>query len=1334
MKTNKESDSNVYPSSLVPQLILQAYKDNILHDTFQAATLFADISGFTALTETLLLHKKNGAELLSTFMAGLFEPMSSIIYNHGGFIAQFAGDAFTAIFPDTLPDNKLHAASTAWEIQKYIAENNTIITEYGTFTVNIKIGLSHGVVEWGIVEIPGKADFYFKGEAINACANAEHSAKPGFIIADELFAQGILSEINFQKHDENLFCITGLASVPLSVEPPQIKPLNVAPFFSSQYIRHMNTEFRDVCAVFISYEPPPSIDDLHYVITQITELIERFGGYLVQLDFGDKGAIALAMFGMPISYENDVERACACACSLRTALSYISIRIGIHYGIVWAGLRGGKERKEYSAFGDTINTASRLVMSAEPGQILLSEEAQVLADHMYETVCLGTQRFKGKSNIVTVFTLINKKPQASSLRFLSPMIDRKTERTMITEAADLLKKNSNAGLILLYGEPGIGKTRLLYETREIIGETCQWLQLTTDRILRKPFHPFSECISHFFKISTITDKAIKRSVFSSEYDTFLTTLNDASPLKNELIRLKSILAGLCSLYEQDSLWSELESKDRHETLIYAVQTVLFAIASAKPLTVIFDDAQWLDDESINIVHSLAKNMSSYPMLIIVAYRLEDDGSRQSFPSDGTSIIREINLTDFDYSIVFEHIRSLLKGQPSEQLARFIYTKTSGNPLFTEHLVEYCRENNLITTTAEDTDKLFDITAVSVTEIPDTVAKIFISRLDRLPAHVKELVKTASVLGYEFDRALLAAVCGRNIQKDLLIARQQQIFIPINDSVYKFSHNLLRDATYDMQMRSALKDIHKKAITCIETIFTATLEDKYPELIYHCEESGDSRKLLSYLEKAARLAKSRYQNQTALDFYDKLITLSDDSDAAFMYNDEKVEILLHIGLWQEAESLSLTMLETAENKSDPYQTALARITYAQTLYHNNKYDESIAYTEKAAEYFLAQNDLKPYGLCMRNLGNIYLHRGKYHEAMDYLRKLLAVSEKIDDKRSIGMALGNIGVIYFDQGAYSEAMTCYEKQLTIYREINYKKGCGLAIGNIGLVFYNTGDLVKALECYEEQLSVAKEIGDMLGTARAYGRIGMIHDDRLELDEAMECYQKRLSLCEQLGEKRGMSIACENIGTIHEKKGLHDDALIWYKKGFDLYKEIDDEQGLSNAYYNIGMSFFYKNNYLKALSNLNKAISLAQSLGIQDYLCDAMLGKAETCFLISQINNDNDALKEADYLNNEVITLAASIQYNYIIFFAQLLHARISSVLRPEETAEEFQKLLTTYTEPQQQAEILYELTQNGNDKTMMVNALELYTKLYKKYPLALHRDRLTELEKRMLSLGK
>jgi class 3 adenylate cyclase len=371
--------------NLVPQFILEKYIQRQMSGHFAGVSLFADISGFTTVTNALMQHGYEAAETMADIMSAIFGPLVQYVHAYGGFIATFAGDAFTALFPIAEDgDNYMQALAAASSIQQYMAANPTRVTPYGNFPFTIKLGLGDGEVEWGILlpkdsgvsleDTAVKAAYFFSGPAVEAAAIAEHHAQSGNLILTPTVYERVQSFIKVvpigggDERHSRLLSADGLPSrLPAALSSLRVISEQIAceqAFIPTNILeRTTNGDFRHVVSVFLKLMGIETGQDLALFMQSVFALQEQFGGYLNLVDFGDKGCNILLCWGMPASFENDIERALDFVLELGNHTPG-TFRAGITYRPMYAGLAGSSDRGEFTCYGDGINLAARLMIAA----------------------------------------------------------------------------------------------------------------------------------------------------------------------------------------------------------------------------------------------------------------------------------------------------------------------------------------------------------------------------------------------------------------------------------------------------------------------------------------------------------------------------------------------------------------------------------------------------------------------------------------------------------------------------------------------------------------------------------------------------------------------------------------------------------------------------------------------------------------------------------------------------------------------------------------------------------------------------------------------------------
>ncbi len=395
----------------VPDFILQNDRRGRTGGTFEGAALFVDIAGFSSLTERLLAHGREGAEALAHALRFHFDPLVAAAHEAGGFITRFAGDACTALFPDTPERNAaLYALDAAHRMQRFLTRHPVYRTPHGDFPFSIRVGLSWGRVDWGIVRVGAARSFYhFHGPAIDGSAAAERGAQEGEVILDEALLRRL--------PEAPAALVTTTAVEGRFRAGPAMRPQRAVPVswmaaptegasFLAPGVREIppQGELRDVATVFLAFD---GASDLEGLVRLLDDLAGRYGGTFTGLGFGDKGVTSVVHFGAPLSHENDTERALDFVLELRRFVTgpLARVRAGVTRDVHYVGWNGGSRRREFACLGRGTNLAARLMTEAAWGEILCDPTVYADAATGYELALRGDVGLRGFERPVRVHAL-----------------------------------------------------------------------------------------------------------------------------------------------------------------------------------------------------------------------------------------------------------------------------------------------------------------------------------------------------------------------------------------------------------------------------------------------------------------------------------------------------------------------------------------------------------------------------------------------------------------------------------------------------------------------------------------------------------------------------------------------------------------------------------------------------------------------------------------------------------------------------------------------------------------------------------------------------------------
>ncbi len=1313
-----------------------------------AFTVFVDLSGFTPLTDTLMQAGPGGAEQLSIILNEIFEPLVRLVYSQGGFIPYFAGDAFTAVFPEEEHRSASDILEATIQMHQLFANRES---RFGEFTIGIKSGISHGEVEWGIVGHKQKS-FYFRGAAMDGSAESQKRAEDEDIIVDEVFLSRYPNhqQLSWAHIGDGYHKLLDIPDVPkwelTAPSLPKLAKATALHFLPRAVVDYnQDGEFRSVLSIFLSFEGVETHDQLNDFASIVLEEISNFSGYFKEIDFGDKGGVMVALFGAPVTYENSVERAMEFILSLtenldelvKTGLRY---RVGATVGTAYTGVIGGHERCQYAAVGNRVNLAARIMSKANWGEVLVDLDIQ--KDPRFRFLNKGAIHYKGITGSVPTYRLIGRNYESRS-NYLGKIVGRSKELSKLIDIAQPIFKGENAGIAYIFGEAGVGKSRLAYEIRKILvnEHLAEWHICQTDQILKKPFNPFTYFLRNYFEVSPDISSEMNRDNFIARFDKIVDELEqvdtkDAKTVLRELRRTKSVLGALIGIHFKDSIWGQLDAKGRYQNTLSAIINLILAISTVRPVVIELEDAHWIDDNSRELLHELVRQIGRYPILLLITSRFKDDGSKPVLLNNlqlkaSNLTVFEIDLNTLHPHAVRNFAETALQGKISEGFFNLLLRTSNSNPFYLEQVLEYFMERNL----AKKEDGVWNIKEESF-EISNSINSILTARIDRLSTLVKETVKSAAVIGREFELPILTEVMkaqpiftskngqtGSILKEQVKAAERVQIWHAMNELRYIFRHSLLHEAVYSMQLRTRLQYLHRLIAEAIERIFAKKLEERYVDLAFHYEQADVFHKTCEYLHKAADYFKSNYQNQQALDYYEKLLeklNVQENKTHQLETHLNKGKVLELIGDWESCQDEYEKALQLAKESRDALLLGRANNELGHLLVLKGNYPEATAYLEKAVKMFESIEDQHGLARINGNIGDLYFRQGQYEQAKSYFERSIEIGYEIDESEVSAQVVANLGLTYMNQGRYEEGISCQLVQLEISERNNDKQGMATLFTNLGIVYFEKGAYDDALESFRKGLKLSEELGNKLLTSIAIGCIGSVYERKGDYETAMKHFQRDLELCEELGDKQGTAIALGLIGELLSIEGKFHKAIEFLQKNLMLCEELGYQKGIAKAVNTLADVFYYTEQYERSLHYYNRAIEVTRRINNKLVLGSSLAEKGSVLLKTNKLNEAVEVCKEA-------LQLAKQLGNPDLLFEARMLKTRVTAQKEGQEASRELlMQLLEMNLNQAQRAAVYYELflLYPGHTEYQTL-AREIYDALYTATPRHSYKVRLREL---------
>ncbi len=1337
---------------LIPPFIQQRLLAGDRVGELSAFTLNVDLSGFTALTESLMKEGVSGAERLSLILNEVFEPLVALVYARGGFIPYFAGDAFTAVFPLTLDRrHALHLLHTADLARRsFAARGNRFGDEY---TIGVKAGIAAGTVDFGIVGEELKA-FYFRGKAIDRASYCQSCATEGEIVIDDLMNNLLEGRLILtEERDEGAFLLVGELPAEQVDHPverlalPSVDPAVATQFLPAEVARYDQLgEFRTVVSTFISFESVVTHEALDQFATVVLNQVNDFGGYFKEVDYGDKGSLMVVFFGAPVSYENNAVRALEFALTVENELTQLRedteqdfrFRIGMTVGTAFTGIVGGKERAQYACVGNRVNLAARIMGSADWQDILVDEELAKAPHFRFEL--RGNIQYKGIQSAVPTFALNGRRQALGKPSYGGELIGRERETASLLEFAQPLFDGKRPGIAYVLGEAGIGKSRLTHKVRRQLNlqGPVNWLLGSADQILRKPFNPFVYLLRRMFRQSIDLGGIQNRRRFQFRLNQVRQQLRKlpsprAEAVSNELGRTESVLAALLGLPVPHTLWNQLDAQGRYQNTIAAIVNLLVAEALLEPTVLELEDVHWIDDDSRMLVRELVRETIDLPLLIIATARADDNGKYTDLfaglprESGGLHILR-VEVAPLTTEAVRRMAETTLNAPIADECLATLLGATNSNPFYLEQVLEYFRENDLL---EADADGVLNLSDESI-KLSTSISSILTARIDRLSDLVRETVKAAAVIGREFELPVLSEVVRQDsgvataeevmprLREQIATAERGQIWSAMNELRYIFRHSLLREAVYSMQLTTRLQQLHRQIAQAIEKLYADNIEERYVDLAFHYENAGAKAKTVEYLGKAANYARANYQNQQALDLYERLIekfSTRPDQEVTVNTHINRGKVLEIVGRWNEAQSAYEEAQRIAKASRDILLLGRTNNHLGRLHTFKGEYDKAMDYLRVAASLFESVDDIFGIAKAYSNMGHLYFRTAHYHDALTYYDKSLDHGFGSVGTSSAAETISHLGLTHMNLGNYPEAIKVVLEQIPLHEANEDVMGLASLHTNLGIIYFESGDYEKAMQQHYAGLELAKELGNKRLQAIGLGSLGSVFERQGKYQEALDHFVRDLQICHELGDRQGIAVTEGLIGDLCSVMGKFTEAIQHLDRSLSISRELGYRKGVAKAVNTLGDIYFLQSQHEISLMYYDQAIEVARSTNNRLVLGSSLEEKGQVLLADGQL----EALRAVE---EEAVAIAESLGNPELLTGARLLHARalaaydgankkealwtISDILAQEDLSDD------------RRAEVYLARFRinGGDDEEARQRALALFEKCYERTPKFLY----------------
>ena len=796
--------------------------------------------------------------------------------------------------------------------------------------------------------------------------------------------------------------------------------------------------------------------------------------------FGGDGFMALA----PVTHEDHARRAVLAALGIQQALAArkqdmgpggeeLAVRIGINTGPVVVGAIGDKLRMDYTAVGDTTNLAARLQQHTEPGTILISEATYRLVRDDVQADRLEPIAVKGKSEPILAYKVLATMPRRSPLRglgerALSTFVGRDRD---VAQLIDLMTE-AEAGrghVIGIVGEPGAGKSRLLYEFRQALGD-------------RKVSYLEGRCLSYGGSIPYVPILDIIKQNFAITHDDAADaiTAKVAAGIKevgldaDEWLALLLLFLGVRQGTERVAALTPETIKAR--TFDILRQLSLFG-SRRRTLILGVEDLHWVDKTSEEYLASLVESLSGAPILLLSTYR---PGYRP--PWMEKSFATQVSLRPLSSADSLRVIRSASEGRTvSEPLAEAIAERAGGNPLFLEELARVVREQPQ---------------SVPSFSMPDTVQGVLQARIDRLANAPKRLLQTASVIGREVPLKLLRVVweAPGSLDVHLLELKRQEFLFErsaAGEQIYVFKHALTQEVAHESLLTSVKQMLHEATGSALESLYADKLEEYYERLAYHYCQSPNKHKAFEYLGLANRKAAKSNAMQEAIAYFHQASSVLDSLPDSRENRHRRISLIIDqwIVFWllfkvPEYYDLLCRYGRTATELEDPGLLAQFQLNLGHCLWVFGRLEEAADTFRKAVELNEAARVPAKAGpaYCMLQWTDLWL--GNLERSLSWQDLALNGLREHFDLRWRAWSFAAASWACSLLGRFDEAVDQARQELMLAEEYSDNSLVSFAHWNMSIAYTYKGDLANAVEQAEMAVKKAPTLADKVWAQTQFG----------------------------------------------------------------------------------------------------------------------------------------------------------------------------------------------------------------------------------------------------------
>jgi len=782
----------------------------------------------------------------------------------------------------------------------------------------------------------------------------------------------------------------------------------------------------------------------------------------------------------------------------------LQLHIGVNSGPVVAGQIGTAEGGAYSVTGDTINTASRLQNAAEPGQILVSDRTYRLAQGAFEFRELESVRVRGKRDAVAVYELRRAKLYPGAARGVkgldAPMVGRAPEVEQLRVVADGLA-NGTGQLVIVVGEAGIGKSRLMAEWQRSLGKDIRWLEgRSYAGASNVAYGPFADLTRRYAGITDEDSESRARARLRQ-------ALNRILPGGLEANALVASMLGMSLEADEAEHLATHSPQEIGQRLLALIEDLLRRLAKQRPTILVLEDLHWADDSSLGLVQHILPLVRQVPLAVVGVLRSGEAevGWLPEALNDYADVLTHLQLAPLPPASTVNLVEELLSssGMLPEAIEDLIVSRAEGNPFFVEEVIRTLIERGGLARSPDG--RGWTVTsAIEGMTVPDTLHGVLMARLDRLGTRTKRVAQEAAVIGRVFQERVLVRLAEdvASLEADLTHLEREELIRELRrdpDLEYIFKHALTQEVAYETLTAPQRRDLHARVGAALEQLVKDRIGEFRPILGAHFLRGEVWDKAAAYYREAGDAAARLYAYPEASAHYtsalEALKALPPNDDIRRQIIDVTLRHIVvswgaadpehNLAKLGEIEALAAGL--PASDGPGRDEVRLARVHYwmGRVHYLHGQPREAIAYFQQvlAVAHDLDDEDLL--AIPQAVMGRALVVQGHFDRAIPLLSRAVgSLEKKPDDWLDWAFSNAYLGVSMAATGQPAPGLQVLQDTLARVRKTNNPTPIASCLTVLAFYGCITRDARVFADAARESSSMGRIAGNALITSVAYG----------------------------------------------------------------------------------------------------------------------------------------------------------------------------------------------------------------------------------------------------------